>query len=62
MGKHKKKGNWKDKRQAAKKLNTNEEYSTTRLVLENKAFEAYYKVTLKNKHSIIPSASFKRRV
>jgi len=47
MGKHKK-GNWKDKRQNAKKANNNtgEEYPPQRLVLENKAFEAYYKVNL----------------
>lgn len=45
MGKHRKKQNWKDKRQNAKKINTTEEYSTSKLVLENKAFEAYYKVT-----------------
>lgn len=57
MGKSKRKNNWKDKQQQAKKKqNTtreNEHYSTDRLVMENKSFEAYYKVRQKIRLDLI---------
>lgn len=48
MGRHKRKGNWKEKREKAKKQNTQpkENYESFNYVLDNKALEAYYKVTI----------------
>ena len=46
MGK-KRKTTWKEKREQAKKPNTsNQHYPSQAMTLENKALEAYYKVTL----------------
>ncbi len=57
MGKSKRKNNWKDKQQKGKKKqNTTQEkeyYSTDRLVMENKSFEAYYKVRQKIRLDLI---------
>lgn len=57
MGKSKRKNNWKDKQQQAKKKqNTTQEkeyYSTDRYVMENKSFEAYYKVRQKIRLDLI---------
>jgi len=56
MGKSKRKNNWKDKRQQTKKKqNTTQDdyYSNDRFVMENKSFEAYYKVRQKIRLDLI---------
>jgi len=46
MGRHKKHGNWKGKKQNPKENKCSGSYDTSKFTTENKAFEVYYKVSI----------------